>query len=514
MKCKIISFLLVLMGTLVSCEDTLDVSPQNSLTFKNALETEKDLEGALSGAGNYVRDMANMNSSCQITKGVYMDNDLYGNYTSERTLAPDGGVIDGDGWRRFYMIIVQSNVVLHFADQIKMTDARRKIYTGQAYFYKAFAYLELLRRWGDCILVKDEVNLDPQGQSPWTEVCDYAIELAQNAVDCLPEFPNVTDYQGKAPRYKSTPCKGAANALLAHLCAWKAGGKYFAVDQNYDEQTLWRRAKAACDSIINSKIYELEDSPELVCTSALVGDSKESIYETVYKDLWHEIPDGNRRASFCLASCFQFFPVKPNSTPVDAWDVSSQIYLSTMAEMFPGTDERRNAYFYKFDTYNCSDSLETTHGLAYPYKWRNPYVETSGPDAGSMVNYNQNRIWWRLADIILLRAECAARLGDNDMAIMDIDRIRTRANAKLYDASEYDGDVRYTVFKEREKEFLFEGFRYYDIIRNGYYKTELEGGFQTASEQDFKDGAFFLVVYTSIENNPALRQNKYWLKYL
>lgn len=115
----------------------------------------------------------------------------------------------------------------------------------------------------------------------------------------------------------------------------------------------------------------------------------------------------------------------------------------------------------------------------------------------------------------MLRAECAARLGDNDTAIKDINRVRTRANAKLYDASEYGGDVRYAVFKEREKEFLFEGFRYYDIIRNGYYKTDLEGGFQTASEQDFKDGAFFLTVYgTSMQNNPAIRQNKYWVKYL
>ena len=92
--------------------------------------------------------------------------------------------------------------------------------------------------------------------------------------------------------------------------------------------------------------------------------------------------------------------------------------------------------------------------------------------------------------------------------------MRARANAKLYDASEYEGDVRYAVYKEREKELLFEGYRYYDIIRNGYYKTELEGGFRTASEQDFRDGAFFLVIWvTSMDNNPAIRQNKYWLKY-
>lgn len=515
MRYKIVLLLLVFVGSLTSCEEVLDVIPENSLTFKNALETEKDLEGALAGAGYYVRSMANINFSAQIMKGVYMNYDLYDDYTSKRTMEPDGYDADGTGWERFYVIIAQANVVLHFADQVKMTDARRNVCKGQAYFYKGLVYLELLRRWGDCILVKDEVNLNPQGQSPWTEVIDYAIEMAQNAVNCLPEFPQMTDSQGKAARYKSTPCKGAANALLAHLCAWKAGGKYFATDQNYDDRALWTRAKAACDSIINSQVYELEDSPELVCTSALLGDSKESIYETVYKDLWHEISTLDRSGAFCLADWFQSYPIVPGSTPESAQEQSCQVYLSEIEKMYPGTDERRNAYFYKFDVYNCADSVKTTHGVAYPYKWRYPYVETTGPDAGNMVNYNQNRIWWRLADIILLRAECAARLGDNETAIKDINRVRERAKAKLYDASEYGGDVRYAVFKEREKELLFEGFRYYDIIRNEYQKIELEGRFRTALDQDFKDGAYFLVLWmTSFTDNPAVRQNKYWLKYL
>ena len=74
-------------------------------------------------------------------------------------------------------------------------------------------------------------------------MADYAIEQAQHAIDLLPEFEKVTDWQGNSPRFKSTPCKGAANALLAHLCAWKAGGKYFAKHQDYDEKELWERAE-------------------------------------------------------------------------------------------------------------------------------------------------------------------------------------------------------------------------------------------------------------------------------
>ena len=34
-----------------------------------------------------------------------------------------------------------------------------------------------------------------------------------------------------------------------------------------------------------------------------------------------------------------------------------------------------------------------------------------------------------------------------------------------------------------------EGQRYYDIIRNGYVRTELAGEFKTVTDQDLIDGA-------------------------
>ena len=36
-------------------------------------------------------------------------------------------------------------------------------------------------------------------------------------------------------------------------------------------------------------------------------------------------------------------------------------------------------------------------------------------------------------------------------AIDDLNKIRERANAKLYDASEYGGDLRYAIFKNGKK---------------------------------------------------------------
>ena len=96
MKYRIIYFLIILWS-ITGCEDLLDVNPKNSLTFKNALETEKDLTAALDGVGRYVRNMANLNYRDQIDKGCYADvvlEDL-----PSRRLSPE--MIDWGYWEQY-----------------------------------------------------------------------------------------------------------------------------------------------------------------------------------------------------------------------------------------------------------------------------------------------------------------------------------------------------------------------------------------------------------------------------
>lgn len=104
------------------------------------------------------------------------------------------------------------------------------------------------------------------------------------------------------------------------------------------------------------------------------------------------------------------------------------------------TDLRKDAYFYKVDSMAHDTLLDITEGYAYPWKFRLVKLGTSGWSAGEFINFDQNRIVFRLADIILLRAECRVRLGNNEGAIADLNTIRERANAELYHSSEYGGD--------------------------------------------------------------------------
>ena len=119
-----------------------------------------------------------------------------------------------------------------------------------------------------------------------------------------------------------------------------------------------------------------------------------------------------------------------------------------------------------------------------------------------------------MADIYLLRAECYAKLND-DRAVADLNKIRGRAQASLYPAVG-ETDLQKAIFLERSKELIFEGHRYYDIIRNGldYIRTYLDGNFKTLTIEDIKEGALYLPVADgAFTLNNVMRQTIYWSRY-
>ena len=123
------------------------------------------------------------------------------------------------------------------------------------------------------------------------------------------------------------------------------------------------------------------------------------------------------------------------------------------------------------------------------------------------------KVIWRLADIMLLRAECRCRAGLPN-AMEDVITVRERAGltgAALTD--DFGGDVQLAIFRERERELLFEDPRYYDVIRNGveYIRRELSETFSRLSDRDIQNGALYYPVGArAMNNNDLILQNIYW----
>jgi hypothetical protein len=77
----------------------------------------------------------------------------------------------------------------------------------------------------------------------------------------------------------------------------------------------------------------------------------------------------------------------------------------------------------------------------------------------------------RLSEMYLIRAEAQTKLGNNDLAIADVNLIRARAGlsgTELYSVADLKGHatVLDVVLEERQLELSFEGFRPLDLFRN------------------------------------------------
>lgn len=508
---KLIYLLLICaVITNMSCQKQLDIMPENSINFKNGIRNEKDIQSLIGGVEQLVR-MGEDGIQFSAIHSYYYNRSSPLMEASSNLATMDG--MPSAAWNNHYQIIQQANIPLRYLDQTDMTKERKDYYKGLAYFYKAYAYLWLVRKWGDVVLIKDDVILDPVAKTPFPIVLDYAIDLAEKAIKLLPEYSNIRNAQGGAPTSKFTACKGAAYALLADLASWKAGAKYMTPleNANYEEMPLWEKSANACTQIIQSGQYGLAANPEEVVESVLVGDSRESIYEIDARNYWDEMVSFDPSFSGVTGITPPHVALMVPKFNFNLLKAFSQVLVDSINRLMPTNDLRRYSYFYKIDSLANEPSLE---GMAVPNKFRKAKYLTSGHSIGGYVGIYQNWVIWRLAGIYLLRAECRVRLGDVAGAIDDLNIVRNRAKAKPYNSSE--GDLRFAIFEEKcKKEMLFESHSYwYDILRNGYAGIELrKNGYDKLSTQDIRDGALFMAMdKNAFNNNTLLRQNIYWFK--
>jgi hypothetical protein len=126
-------------------------------------------------------------------------------------------------------------------------------------------------------------------------------------------------------------------------------------------------------------------------------------------------------------------------------------------------------------------------------------------------------VYLRLAEMYLNRAEANAKLGNSQLALNDVNVIRTRAGIPALTLAAVGSNVLGAVLKERKLEFAFEGQRSYDIFRNNlplvrdYPGTHALNNvpntniMQTVLPTDPR--VVFYIPQSEIDINPKLTQN-------
>jgi hypothetical protein len=384
-------------------------------------------------------------------------------------------------WDDHYYMINKANQLLFFADSLNLTDAATLRNVGEAYFFRAYSYFELVKAYGEVPLIDFYFTDAKEGIKPKSPVADiYALidhDLAQ-AAQLLPvNWYNSTTGQNAFPGRLS---KGAANTLWA---------------QTHLFRNDWAQVNALCDQVINSGEYNSGSTSSIV---------------TNFPAIWIEGPGGigaNTEESILETQCYMGAGGSPNygsafgtsqnvrqggaapewnlgwgwNTPTDkleaAWDPTDP--RKEMTILYSGQSDGGSAkggYGATLPAYAPGSSLDQKYWNKKVYS--NPAMRTyTGHTTDGNADWINHKIL-RYADVILMKAEAANETGDGATAAAMLEQVRARArggNAAVLPPVAFvnQAQMRTAIKNERRWEFAMEGYRFYDLVRWGDAVTEL-----------------------------------------
>lgn len=433
-------FFLLLLSLVFSCEDYLDLEPvsqsivvgntdADSLYFKSASEVEAALAGTYGGfKDEYFQLDYFVNGDAQ-SDDAYAGGDNPDNFQiDDYRLDATNRNVSRD-WGYLYTTIGKANTILNNIDDVTdpaLTASRKAEIIGEASFIRAFMYFQLVQLWGDVPLQLQEVKTISADRLD--EI--YAIIFPARSSTEQVYAQIISDLERALPlvrptaTHKGYATTGAVNALLA---------KVYATREPHD----WAKVKTYCDAVIAGGYSLLSDYNQL--WSNANENSAESIFEINYSG---GASDGNWGTKIFRGLDWKKFNL-PSNDLVAAFEAEND-------------QIRKNASIVFIDISGkwSDEHWPQTH---YPFinKWRN-FQEGS----------DQNYIFIRLADILLLKAEALNELNDQAGAAELVNRIRTRVGlADISVASQ--ADMQLAIEKERRLELAFEGHRWYDLKRTG-----------------------------------------------
>ena len=514
---------LVLFFPLFSCNDWLDVESEVSVTYRNYFQSEQDIEDIfITILGNEKKIFAPLSQEPFDWTGMYCD-DVADGVKGFRNLewsAYSSSLGNYTNWGGFYSIIYLANMLEENRHRFQnVSEERINYWIAQANFFKGLMYFELARRWGEAPIAPATEDASAQAKSPVDTVLAYALRAAEAAL-VLPKYDQLTDASGAAVTSRQFASIGSVRTLLANIYAWMGGlhgdNKYW--EKAEEQASLVIDGKAGAYSLVSMKdlvtktLGKARDVTEVIHTIEMNGQDDDRYYQGSF---WNSYP------GFAL---FNYPYTTTDFEKIENAVKETRISVAKVQELYNDENDLRIKEYWlnlgepiPVTQMNSEQKLDTIRwfypNFAYLNKWREA-IYSVNPDVNlgdrPLIGMEGNRVYWRLADLILLRAECRAHL-DNADAVKDLNRIRERAGLMGYVGSTVKEDLLREIFNERDRELFGETCRYYDVVRFGYYRELLEGNFKTLTESDVKEGAlYYPVSQNAFNKNTLMKQNTYW----
>ncbi|MDI3321281.1 RagB/SusD family nutrient uptake outer membrane protein [Pinibacter soli] len=380
-----------------------------------------------------------------------------------------------DDWSRPYKTIFTSNNILEKGQQANVTDATKNRYFAEAKFFRAYAYFQLLKKYGDIPLVMKVLDIgSPEltmARTPRATVVDTMYADLDFAAQWLP-----TRLTMPAADYGRVT-KGAALAFKARVALYEGTRSKY---HNYgDPKKHLNIAVDAASKVMDpAQGYGLLASYENNFQYAGEGNvNTENVFVKIYGASYLNtivVHDNSRR--------IEGGNVTPTRNLVDnylctdglPWGKSPLTVSPEKSynDVFSNRDPRLNKTIYKMGEQSYKGLwLPAVGAQRSGYACKKGYIQADWDNLGK-ANVDKQLI--RYAEVLLTYAEAKFELND---AITDADlnasinKLRTRvgmpAAVNLTNAfvTANGLNMRDEIRRERTVELALEGFRYDDLMR-------------------------------------------------
>ncbi|MCE5347657.1 MAG: RagB/SusD family nutrient uptake outer membrane protein [Bacteroidales bacterium] len=510
----IIGFLLFILP---SCkDDILNEVPLDFLSPDNAYLTEKGVIQGISGLHERVRGAYYAMNEFGTMNWATHGSDL--GYNGEVPQAGSGYLnsyldlnptfkADTAHWNVAYRIIQRANVLIKEVSKLDPTvfddgEAGKNLYLGEAKFFRAFAYRNLVSTYGDVPLLTEPVSTakDDFVRTPAAEVRSQMEADFKFAAENLPEpgkeaapgritqgpawhflaetYLEEKEYQ-KAVDAATKVVDGYHYALMTKRFGvnlakdvFGSGDVYYDLfsrgNQNLAENTeaMWviqveplitGGSQLATAYIFGPRYFDL----------ALTPDGKKATLGTIYNGTYTGINDTlSRPTANARGTDFVFYGMWASDWNNDIRNAKHNIkrtyYFDNPASAYNG----QKIDFSLYTNPPRSNLMVDTCKILFPsfIKFFDPQHYILQPNrAGSGITHKD---WCalRFAETLLLRAEAYLDLNKPDLAAADINQIRNRANATPVKAADVTIDY---ILDERARELFGEEWRLIALRRTG-----------------------------------------------
>ena len=422
-KILVLASLATLLMT--SCGDSFfDLEPASSVTIDKVYKTASDYNVAVIGCYAKLQSQVNFYTECCEYRSDNLSLGAPTAGTQDRydidhfTEKPSNGILSSY-WANFNNNVYRCNLLLDQIDGANFAENLKKQYKGEAMFIRALNYFNMYRIWGGVPATKHVVSA-----AEALKVARYSDEQMFDLI--AGDLKEIVDNNYLPETYSSADMgratSGAAKALV---------GKVYLTFHK------WTEAKDILSQLIGKY--------QLVSPIAQVFDvDNKNNNEIIFAVHFNKEIEGEGHSYWY------------NLT--NASDDTNQ--TSSLLNTFPTGDARKDLITYVQVEKNV--------------RLMNKFYDTKSPTFKTVGN---DQILLRYADVLLMYAEALNEIqydaSEGSLALKYLNAVRQRAGISNLTTKQLPTQEKFRkgILVERQREFPYEGQRWFDLVRMGFAKS-------------------------------------------